>query len=110
MARKVMDQYCVTCHNTRTSTGGLSLEGLDPAAALKLAGDGRFAYVSVRGADAIVVLSLEDLRTLLADNTDLVSGLFGGMPMCHGAGGLTAWRRPPGSAWRSTSRNPGEPR
>src|SRR5688500_2989310 len=26
-------QYCVTCHNARARTGGLSLEGLDPAAA-----------------------------------------------------------------------------
>ena len=25
----VIDQYCVTCHNRRTQTGGLSLDGLD---------------------------------------------------------------------------------
>ena len=29
----LVKQYCVTCHNARTLTGGLSLEGLDPAAA-----------------------------------------------------------------------------
>jgi hypothetical protein len=26
-----LDRYCVTCHNDRTRTGGLSLAGLDPA-------------------------------------------------------------------------------
>src|SRR5688572_8538525 len=31
----LIKQYCVTCHNARTVTGGLSLEGLDPAAAAK---------------------------------------------------------------------------
>jgi mono/diheme cytochrome c family protein len=29
----LVKQYCVTCHNARARTGGLSLEGLDPAAA-----------------------------------------------------------------------------
>src|SRR5688572_33249148 len=29
----LVKQYCVTCHNARALTGGLSLEGLDPAAA-----------------------------------------------------------------------------
>ena len=29
----LLTQYCVSCHNARTRTGGLSLEGLDPAAA-----------------------------------------------------------------------------
>src|SRR5690606_31541914 len=29
----LVKQYCVTCHNARTQSGGLSLEGLDPAAA-----------------------------------------------------------------------------
>ncbi|HWN86464.1 MAG TPA: DUF1592 domain-containing protein [Vicinamibacterales bacterium] len=29
----LVKQYCVTCHNARTQTGGLSLEGLDPGAA-----------------------------------------------------------------------------
>jgi cytochrome c551/c552 len=29
----LVKQYCVTCHNARAQTGGLSLEGLDPAAA-----------------------------------------------------------------------------
>jgi hypothetical protein len=29
----LVKQYCVTCHNARTQTGGLSLEALDPAAA-----------------------------------------------------------------------------
>jgi hypothetical protein len=29
----LVKQYCVTCHNARVLTGGLSLEGLDPAAA-----------------------------------------------------------------------------
>jgi cytochrome c553 len=27
----VVQKYCITCHNTRAKTGGLSLEGLDPA-------------------------------------------------------------------------------
>jgi hypothetical protein len=31
--RAVLDQYCVTCHNQRLKTGGLSLEGLDAASA-----------------------------------------------------------------------------
>jgi hypothetical protein len=29
----LVKQYCVSCHNARALTGGLSLEGLDPAAA-----------------------------------------------------------------------------
>ena len=29
----LVKQYCVTCHNARTLSGGLSLEGLDPATA-----------------------------------------------------------------------------
>ena len=29
--RALLKQYCVTCHNERAKTGGLSLEGLDPA-------------------------------------------------------------------------------
>jgi mono/diheme cytochrome c family protein len=31
--RAMLDTYCVTCHNTRLKTGGLTLEGLDLAAA-----------------------------------------------------------------------------
>jgi mono/diheme cytochrome c family protein len=31
MPRKVMDQYCVTCHNARTKTGNLLLDQLDLA-------------------------------------------------------------------------------
>ena len=31
--RALLKQYCVTCHNERAKTGGLSLEGLDPATA-----------------------------------------------------------------------------
>ena len=27
----VLDQYCVTCHNQRARTGGLSLDKFDPA-------------------------------------------------------------------------------
>src|SRR5262245_48751639 len=27
-SRALIDRYCVTCHNTRARTGGLSLEGL----------------------------------------------------------------------------------
>ena len=30
-AGALLRQYCVTCHNERAKTGGLSLEGLDPA-------------------------------------------------------------------------------
>jgi mono/diheme cytochrome c family protein len=29
--RAVLDRYCVTCHNQRTRTGGLTLDTLDPA-------------------------------------------------------------------------------
>ena len=32
-SRRSSSRYCVTCHNARTKTGGLSLEELDPAAA-----------------------------------------------------------------------------
>jgi mono/diheme cytochrome c family protein len=31
--RALVKQYCVTCHNERLKTGGLSLDGLDPATA-----------------------------------------------------------------------------
>ena len=27
--RAVLDQYCVSCHNDRLETGGLTLEGID---------------------------------------------------------------------------------
>jgi mono/diheme cytochrome c family protein len=30
-AKALLAKYCVTCHNQRTQTGGLSLEGFDPA-------------------------------------------------------------------------------
>ncbi len=30
--RQLLDKYCVTCHNERAKTGGLSLERLDPSA------------------------------------------------------------------------------
>jgi hypothetical protein len=29
--RAFLNQYCVTCHNARSKTGGLALDGLDPA-------------------------------------------------------------------------------
>jgi mono/diheme cytochrome c family protein len=29
--RALLKQYCITCHNDRTKTGGLSLDGVDPA-------------------------------------------------------------------------------
>ena len=29
--RQLLDKYCVTCHNNRTKTGSLSLEGIDPS-------------------------------------------------------------------------------
>jgi mono/diheme cytochrome c family protein len=32
-SRALVKQYCVTCHNERLKTGGLSLDGLDPATA-----------------------------------------------------------------------------
>ncbi|MGE3340255.1 MAG: DUF1592 domain-containing protein [Alphaproteobacteria bacterium] len=32
-ARAVMTQYCVTCHNQKSKTGGLALDDLDPAKA-----------------------------------------------------------------------------
>ena len=33
--RALLDQYCVSCHNDRLETGGLSLEGLDPGLVAK---------------------------------------------------------------------------
>jgi len=33
-ARALLAKYCVTCHNERAKTGGLSLEGLDPSDAV----------------------------------------------------------------------------
>ena len=29
MQRQVLDQYCVTCHNSRAKTGGLALDAVD---------------------------------------------------------------------------------
>src|SRR3954469_12621005 len=29
--RAILDQYCVTCHNQKLKTGGLTLDNLDPA-------------------------------------------------------------------------------
>ena len=30
LARALLDRYCVTCHNQRLKTGGLSLDTVDP--------------------------------------------------------------------------------
>ena len=32
-SREIFDRYCVTCHNQRLQTGGLALDGVDPARA-----------------------------------------------------------------------------
>src|SRR5205809_913727 len=32
-SRALLERYCVTCHNERLKTGGLSLDGLDPGLA-----------------------------------------------------------------------------
>jgi hypothetical protein len=45
----LVKQYCVTCHNARTLTGGLSLEGLDPAAAASHADVWEKVIVKLRG-------------------------------------------------------------
>ena len=43
--RSIVDQYCVTCHNTRLKTGGLVLEGLDMS---RLSGDAETWEKAVR--------------------------------------------------------------
>jgi hypothetical protein len=45
----LVKQYCVTCHNARTRTGGLSLEELDPAAAASHADVWEKVIVKLRG-------------------------------------------------------------
>jgi hypothetical protein len=45
----LVKQYCVTCHNARTLTGGLSLEELDPAAAASHADVWEKVIVKLRG-------------------------------------------------------------
>ncbi|MGH9238230.1 MAG: DUF1592 domain-containing protein [Vicinamibacterales bacterium] len=45
----LIKQYCVTCHNTRTLTGGLSLDGLDPAAAASHSNVWEKVIVKLRG-------------------------------------------------------------
>ena len=45
----LVTQYCVTCHNARTRTGGLSLEELDPAAAASHADVWEKVIVKLRG-------------------------------------------------------------
>jgi hypothetical protein len=45
----LVKQYCVTCHNARALTGGLSLEGLDPAAAASQSDVWEKAIMKVRG-------------------------------------------------------------
>ena len=45
----LVKQYCVTCHNARTVTGGLSLEQLDPAAAAKHSDVWEKVIVKLRG-------------------------------------------------------------
>jgi hypothetical protein len=45
----LVKQYCVTCHNARTLTGGLSLEGLDPAAAASRSDVWEKVIVKLRG-------------------------------------------------------------
>ena len=45
----LVKQYCVTCHNARTVTGGLSLEELDPAAAAKHSDVWEKVIVKLRG-------------------------------------------------------------
>ena len=45
----LVKKYCVTCHNARTKTGGLSLEGLDPAAAASHADVWEKVVMKLRG-------------------------------------------------------------
>jgi hypothetical protein len=45
----LVKQYCVGCHNARARTGGLSLEGLDPAAAASHADVWEKAIMKLRG-------------------------------------------------------------
>jgi cytochrome c551/c552 len=45
----LVKQYCVTCHNARTQTAGLSLEGLDPAAAASHADVWEQVIMKLRG-------------------------------------------------------------
>ena len=45
----LVKQYCVTCHNARTLTGGLSLEELDPAAAASHSDVWEKVIVKLRG-------------------------------------------------------------
>ena len=45
----LVKRYCVTCHNARTLTGGLSLEGLDPAAATSHSDVWEKVIVKLRG-------------------------------------------------------------
>src|SRR5688572_2673656 len=45
----LVKQYCVTCHNARTLTGGLSLEGLDPTAAASHSDVWEKVIVKLRG-------------------------------------------------------------
>jgi hypothetical protein len=45
----LVKQYCVTCHNARALTGGLSLEGLDPAAAASHSDVWEKVILKVRG-------------------------------------------------------------
>ncbi len=45
----LVKQYCVTCHSARTQTGGLSLEGFDPAAAASHSDVWEKVIVKLRG-------------------------------------------------------------
>jgi mono/diheme cytochrome c family protein len=45
----LVKQYCVTCHNARAATGGLSLEGLDPATVGEHADVWEKAVMKLRG-------------------------------------------------------------
>src|SRR5688572_7902612 len=45
----LVKQYCVTCHDARALTGGLSLEGLDPAAAASHSDVWEKAIMKLRG-------------------------------------------------------------
>ena len=48
-SQALVKQYCVTCHNARAKTAGLSLEGLDPAEAASHADTWEKSIVKVRG-------------------------------------------------------------
>src|ERR1700679_145544 len=89
-SRAVLDQYCVTCHNQRLKTGGLTLDNIDlgkvPAQAEaweKEIGKLRWATMPPAGLPRPDAAAYKSLASWLETQIDQASDPYAGRPILH---------------------------